>query len=45
MEEMYHSWGLLLQWKFITEGVPGPIKKEIMKALCRDYGMAIEQGD
>ena len=25
----------------VTEGVPGPIKKEIMKALCRDYGVGI----
>ena len=23
----------------ITEGDPGPVKKEIMKALCRDYGV------
>ena len=23
----------------ITEGVPGPVKKEIMKALCRDYNV------
>ena len=29
----------------ITEGVPGHIKKEIMKALCRDYGVDIDQGD
>ena len=27
------------------KGVPGPIKKEIMKALCRDYGVDIDQGD
>ena len=26
----------------ITEGVPGPVKKEIMKAPCRDYGVDIE---
>ena len=29
----------------ITEGVPRPIKKEIMKSLCRDYGVDIDQGD
>ena len=29
----------------ITEGAPGPIKKEIMKARCRDYGVGIDQGD
>ena len=29
----------------ITEGVPGPVKKEIMKALCRDYGVGVDQGD
>ena len=29
----------------ITEGVPGPIKEEIMKALCRDYGVDIDQRD
>ena len=29
----------------ITEGVPGPIKKEIMKALWRDYWVNIDQGD
>ena len=29
----------------ITEGVPAPVKKEIMKALCRDYGADIDQGD
>ena len=29
----------------ITEGVPGPIKKEVMKALCRDDGVAIGQLD
>ena len=29
----------------ITEGVPGPIKKEIMIALCRDYSVDIDQGD
>ena len=28
----------------ITEGVPGLIKKEIMKALCRDYDVDIDQG-
>ena len=26
----------------ITEGVPGPIKEEVMKALCRDYKMDID---
>ena len=26
----------------ITEGVPGPIKEEIMKALCRDYKVDID---
>ena len=26
----------------ITEGVPGLIKEEIMKALCRDYKVDIE---
>ena len=29
----------------ITEGVPAPVKKDIMKALCRDYGVDIDQGD
>ena len=29
----------------ITEGVSGPVKKELMKALCRDYGVDIDQGD
>ena len=29
----------------ITEGVPGLVKKEIMKALYRDYGVDIDQGD
>ena len=29
----------------ITEGVPGPVKKEIMKSLCRDYGVDIDQED
>ena len=29
----------------ITEGMPGPIKKEVMKALCRDYSVDIEQVD
>ena len=29
----------------ITEGVPGPLKNEIMKPLCRDYGVDIDQGD
>ena len=29
----------------ITEGVPGPVKKEIMKSLCRNYGVDIDQGD
>ena len=29
----------------ITEGVPGPLKKEIMKALCRDCDVDIDQGD
>ena len=29
----------------ITEGVPGPVKKEIMKSLCRDYGVDIDQGN
>ena len=29
----------------ITEGVPGHMKKEIMKALCRDYCVDIDQGD
>ena len=29
----------------IREGVSGPVKKEIMKALCRDYGVDIDQGD
>ena len=29
----------------ITEGMPGPIKKEIMKSLCRDYNVDIDQGD
>ena len=29
----------------ITEGVPGPVKKEIMKALCRDYSVDIDQED
>ena len=27
------------------EVVPGPIKKEIMNALCRDYSVDIAQGD
>ena len=47
MEEMYHSWGLLQQWKSmrVTEVVSGPIKKEIMKALCHDYWVDIDQGD
>ena len=26
----------------ITEGVPGPIKEEIMKTLCRDYKVDID---
>ena len=26
----------------ITEGVPGPIKEEIMKAICRDYKVDID---
>ena len=29
----------------ITKGVPGPVKKEIMKSLCRDYRVDIDQGD
>ena len=29
----------------ITEGMPGPIRKKIMKALSRDYDVAIDQGD
>ena len=29
----------------ITEVVPGPIKKEIMKALCRAYWVDINQRD
>ena len=29
----------------IREGVAGPIKKEIMKPLCHDYGVDIDQGD
>ena len=29
----------------ITEGVSGPVKREIMKALCRDYGVDIDQAD
>ena len=28
-------------YKGITEGMPGPIKEEIMKALCRDYKVDI----
>ena len=26
----------------ITKGVPGPIKEEIMKTLCRDYKVDID---
>ena len=26
----------------ITEDVPGPIKEEIMKTLCRDYKVDID---
>ena len=26
----------------ITSGVPGPIKEEVMKALCRDYKVDID---
>ena len=29
----------------ITEGVPSPVKNEIMNTLCRDYGVDIDQGD
>ena len=42
LEGMYHFSELLLQWKYITEGVPGPIKEEVMKALCRDYKVDID---
>ena len=29
----------------ITEGVPGPKKEEIMKALCRDYKVNIDSSE
>ena len=29
----------------ITEGVPGPIKEEIMKALCRDCKVDIDSSE
>ena len=29
----------------ITEGVPGPIKKEIMKMLCCDYKVDIDSSE
>ena len=35
----------ILEFRGITEGVPGPIKEEIMKTLCRDYKMDIDSSE
>ena len=47
-EGMYHSYETIAAMEInvgITEGVPSAIKKEKMKALCRDYGVDIDQGN